>query len=606
MSIYTWKPDKELIATTHIGQIMAGKGYKDFRDYHQWSVQNREQFWEETVERLGIVIREKYTSILDVSDGVKQARWLPGARMNIVDSCFSHTPDAVAIVYSEAGEIKKMTYGALEKLVNRIANSLYEYGLSQGDYIAIDMPMTPLAVAIYLAGIKAGMPVATIADSFTVKEINIRLKISHPKIVFTQDYIHRGNKNIPLYERLTQAAKYPKVVVSTQAEKVELREGDIFWDDFLSAKEDFDSVIQDPGDTITLLFSSGTTSEPKAIPWNHTTAIKSAADAYYHHDIHPGDIVAWPTNLGWMMGPWLVFASLINKASMALYDDSPVERGFGEFVQDVRVTMLGLIPSMVRHWWLTNCMKDLDWSSIRCFSSTGEASSAEEYSRLMRMAGGKPVIEYCGGTEIGGGYVTSTMVQENIPATFSTPALGTEFVLLDEEGNETDAGEVFIIPPVMGLSDKLLNKSHERVYYEGTPEYKGQVLRRHGDRMQRLENGYYKAMGRVDDAMNLGGIKVSALQLEQVVNSLPFVKECAAIAVTPPKGGPDMLVIYYVANQPVDKKEASKEISGIIRNEINPLFKVQQSVPMEILPRTASGKLMRRVLRKKYLESLFR
>ncbi len=606
MSIYTWKPDKELIATTHIGQIMAGKGYMDFRDYHQWSVRNREQFWEETVERLGIVLREKYTAILDVSGGVKQARWLPGARMNIVDSCFSNTPDAVAIVYSEAGEIKKMTYGALEKLVNRIANSLHEYGLSQGDYIAIDMPMTPLAVAIYLAGIKAGMPVATIADSFTVKEINIRLKISHPKMVFTQDYIHRGNKNIPLYERLTQAAKYPKVVVSTQAEKVDLREGDIFWDDFLSAKEDFDSVIQDPGDTITLLFSSGTTSEPKAIPWNHTTAIKSAADAYYHHDIHPGDVVAWPTNLGWMMGPWLVFASLINKASMALYDDSPVERGFGEFVQDVRVTMLGLIPSMVRHWWLTDCMKDLDWSAIRCFSSTGEASSAEEYSRLMRMAGGKPVIEYCGGTEIGGGYVTSTLVQENIPATFSTPALGTEFVLLDEEGNETDAGEVFIIPPVMGLSDKLLNKSHERVYYEGTPEYKGQVLRRHGDSMQRLENGYYKAMGRVDDAMNLGGIKVSALQLEQVVNSLPFVKESAAIAVTPPKGGPDMLVIYYVANQPVDKKEASKEISGIIRNEINPLFKVQQSVPMEILPRTASGKLMRRVLRKKYLESLFR
>jgi len=168
----------------------------------------------------------------------------------------------------------------------------------------------------------------------------------------------------------------------------------------------------------------------------------------------------------------------------------------------------------------------------------------------------------------------------------------------------TDDGEVFIIPPVMGLSNTLLNKSHHRVYFEGTPEYKGKTLRRHGDRMQRLPNGYYQARGRVDDAMNLGGIKVSAIQLEQVINSLEYIKESAAVAVTPPKGGPDMLVVYYVLQSDMDKKIVSKEISRIIRTQINPLFRVQQAVAIDKLPRTASGKLMRRMLRKRYLESI--
>jgi acetyl-CoA synthetase len=598
-----WKPDKEQIIHTHIGKIMRDKGFLSYEDYYRWTIENREEFWEETLQKLDIILTKKYDSILDLSKGVTEANWLSGAKMNIVDSCFNNTPEAVAIRYSEKGEIKEMSQLELENLVNRIARSLIDSGVKSGDFIAIDMPMTPLAVAIYLAGIKAGIPVATIADSFTPREINIRLKISHPKWVFTQDYIHRGGKNIPLYKRVKEAGPYKCVVIQT-GEDISLEENDIRWDEFLSGSTDFESVIGDPADTITLLFSSGTTSEPKAIPWNHTTAIKSAADAYYHHDIHPGDVVAWPTNLGWMMGPWLVFATLINKATLALYDDSPVERGFGVFVQNARINMLGVIPSMVRRWLQIDCMAGLDWSAIRCFSSTGEASNADEYLRLMQLAGGKPIIEYCGGTEIGGGYITSTLVQDNIPATFSTAALGTEFVLLDEEGNETDDGEVFIIPPVMGLSNTLLNKSHHRVYYEDTPIYKGKILRRHGDRMQRLPNGYYRARGRVDDAMNLGGIKVSAIQLEQVVNSLDYIKESAAIAVTPPKGGPDMLVVYYVLKSEKDKKEVSKDISRKIRTQINPLFRVQQAVAIEALPRTASGKLMRRMLRKKYLESI--
>ncbi len=597
-----WKPSKKSIKQTNIFQNMKALGFDVYTNFWRWSVDNKEAFWKRTIQNLDIPFHKNPTQILNLSKGVTQAEWLFGAKMNIADACFQANPKTTAIVYQkEGGAIQEISYLDLENLVNRIANSIKKQSLQKGDVIAIDMPMTLEAVAIYLAGIKAGTPVATIADSFTANEIAVRLQITKPKLVFTQDVQLRAGKTLPLYEKLVQA-NAPKTIVIPVADKaITLRKTDIFWKDFLVDNTAFESVSCDPDDTMTILFSSGTTGEPKAIPWTHTTPIKSASDGYYHQDIHPGDVVAWPTNLGWMMGPWLVFASLINKATMALYYGAPIGAEFGKFVQYAKVNMLGLVPSIVKHWKNTQCMESLDWSAIKCFSSTGEVSNPIDYTYLMGLANYKPIIEYCGGTEIGGGYVTSTLVQTNIPSTFSTQALGGEFLLLDENHKENIKGEVFIIPHSMGLSNQLLNREHHKVYYEGTPLYNNEPLRRHGDQMQLLDNGFYKAQGRVDDAMNLGGIKVSGLQIEAVVNTLDFVQESAAIAVPPTEGGPDQLIIYYVEVKKTDKSIALKEIQQLIKYQINPLFKASDLVVVSKLPRTASGKVMRRSLRKDYI-----
>ncbi len=219
----------------------------------------------------------------------------------------------------------------------------------------------------------------------------------------------------------------------------------------------------------------------------------------------------------------------------------------------------------------------------------------------MQLANNKPVIEYCGGTEIGGGYVTSTIVQPNIASAFSTQALGGEFVLLDEHNNKSTKGELFLIPPIMGLSNSLLNKNHFDVYYNNTPNYKGKLLRRHGDQLEQLENDYYKAQGRVDDAMNLGGIKVSPVQIEAVLNTLDFIKESAAIAVSPKDGGPSSLVVYYVENNSEGvNEERLKVAKESVQKQLNPLFKVTDLVKIDILPRTASNKVVRRKLRDDY------
>ncbi len=597
-----WKPTKEIITHSNIYKMMQKHQFVNYLDFWKWSVTNKEDFWQETIANLGIKLDKKYRKIYDLSKGVEQPKWLPDAKLNCIDSCFQNTDDATAVIFQKEGEtIQKVNQKELENLVNQIANSLRKIGVKKGDSIAIDMPMTLEAVAIYLAGIKAGNPIVTIADSFTPNEIAVRIKIANPKIVFTQDVQLRAGKKLPLYDKVVAAKASKIVIIPVLKEKQKTREQDIYWKDFLVENTTFKTVIQNPEDIITILFSSGTTGEPKAIPWTHTTPIKGASDGYYHHDIHKNDVVCWPTNLGWMMGPWLVFAALINKATIALYYGAPIGKEFGEFVRDAKVTMLGLVPSIVKHWKNSKCMEGLDWNTIKCFSSTGEVSNANEYTYLSQLANNKPIIEYCGGTEIGGGYVTSTMVQPNIASVFSTQALGTEFVLLDEENKPSKSGELFLIPPIMGLSNTLLNRDHHKVYFEGTPRYKGQILRRHGDRLETLENNYYKAQGRTDDAMNLGGIKVSSIQIEAVINQLEFIKEAAAVAVSPKGGGPSILVIYYVSKtKELTDEERLKKCKNIIRQQLNPLFKVSDLVKIDVLPRTASGKVMRKNLRATY------
>ena len=599
---FAWKPSPEIIAQSNLKQVMDETGIPDYPSFWRWSVDQKEAFWLKTIEILSIPFEKKFSCVLDISEGPENPKWLKDARLNIVDACFQQDDQATAILYqSDKDGIRKISQKELENLVNRIANGLRSQGVMAGDYIAIDMPMNPESVAIYLAGIKAGNPVVTIADSFSPNEIAIRLKITQPKILFTQDYLHRAGKSLPLFEKVLQADP-PKVVVLKSCDlPIQKRKEDCDFKDFLSENIHFQSLPQDPDDCINILFSSGTTGEPKAIPWTHCTPIKSASDGFYHHNIQNKDVICWPTNLGWMMGPWLVFASLINKATIALYHGSPMDSAFGKFIEEAKVTMLGVVPSIVRQWKNSRCMEAYDWSAIQCFSSTGEVSNPQEMEYLIALGKNKPVIEYCGGTEIGGGYVSSTMIQPNIPGTFSSQTLGGEFVLLDEHNEICKQGEVFLIPPILGLSNSLLNRNHFEVYYKDTPVYKGQLLRRHGDELEQLENGYYKAHGRVDDAMNLGGIKVSSIQIEAVINTLDFISESAAVAVSPPGGGPSDLVIYYIENEnKMGPREKLQAINEVIKSELNPLFKVKDALALEFLPRTASGKLMRRSLRSIY------
>ncbi|DBA69755.1 TPA: hypothetical protein ACH3X2_012479 [Trebouxia sp. C0005] len=563
-------------------QGRSGKAADDWRLLYKVSCTDPEVFWPSVLECLKVPFHTKPTRMLQTADNPDEIRWLPGARFNIAEAalCTRHaaSPAIVWADESSPSQLARVSLGQLKQRCQQLAAALAAAGFSPGDAIAINMPMTVEAVVIYLGIIYAGCAAVSIADSFAPSEISTRLQIAHTKAIFVQDVILRGGKAHPLYQRVVQAQGPPAIVLPALPGKdlqVQLREGDMSYGGFVSkadAQEQVAPHVADAYDTCNILFSSGTTGQPKAIPWTHTTPIRSAANAFFHQDVREGDTVAWPTNLGWMMGPWLVFAALLNGATIALFQGSPLGRGFGVFIQDAGVSMLGLVPSIAKAWRASDCMQGLDWDRLRCYSSTGEASSPEDYHWLVALAGYKPVIEYCGGTEIGGGFLGGTLVQPQAPSHFSTPTIGCRLALLDDQevlydslqetgGGQQIAsrgrvkavsGELALVPPLLGSSQRLLNKSHYEVYYEGMPGVGGVQgpLRRHGDEVECLPGGFFVAHGRCDDTMNLGGIKVSSVELERVViASVPAVMEAAAVGLTPPGGGPEQLIMFLVLHQ---------------------------------------------------------
>jgi acetyl-CoA synthetase len=596
-----WFPDEERLERANVTALQRELGLGSYAELHAWSARHREAFWEEMVRRLGIRLRRPFERIVNLSGGAEAPHWLVGARLNIAESCFQAQGDETAILFQqEGGSPERFSYAELEELSSRVAGGLGAMGFGPGDAVAIDMPMTAEAVAIYLGIVRLGGVVVAIADSFAAAEIAARLRLGRARAIFTQDFILRGGRELPLYKRVVEAQAPPAVVLPCQGEKVgvELRYMDLSWEHFLGAGQALAAVPCAPEQHTNILFSSGTTGDPKAIPWTQATPIKCAADGHLHQDIHPGDVVAWPTNLGWMMGPWLIYASLVNRATMALYYGAPTGRDFGQFVQQAGVNLLGVVPSLVRAWRASACMEGLDWSRVRTFSSTGECSNAQDMLYLMYLAGYKPVVEYCGGTELAGAYLCGTVVQPAAPAAFTTPALGMDFAILDEEGRDAENGEAFLIPPSIGMSTELLNRDHHEVYFAGAPMRQGVPLRRHGDQVERLAGGGYRVHGRVDDTMNLGGIKVSSAEIERVLNAVEGVGETAAIAVAPAGGGPSRLVVYAVLREEVP--DLPEKMQQAIRHKLNPLFKIHEVVAIDALPRTASNKVMRRALRQGY------
>ncbi|XP_024519246.1 probable acyl-activating enzyme 18, peroxisomal isoform X1 [Selaginella moellendorffii] len=654
-----WFPSLEIARSTSIGQLLEARGNEllgnkahvdpiaSFTNFYKFSVQHPEIFWSIAFEKLSLHFSVEPKQMVDSSDSSRPAgKWLPGAVLNVAHCCLlpkpsiGKTDDRIAIKWRDEGgddlPPSTMKLWELRHHVSRVAFSLQAAGFQRGDRIAIDMPMHIHAVIIYLAIILAGCVVVSIADSFVSSEIAARLAISKAKGIFTQDVIVRGGKAIPLYSRVL-GAKPPKAVVlpsDGKSVRVPIRNQDVSWEEFFAngngtnryretienlgalslrficrSGDEFPAVQLPVESWTNILFSSGTTAEPKAIPWNQTTPMRCAADSWAHFDLQAGDIYCWPTNLGWMVGPYIISACLLSGATMALYNGSPLGRSFGRFVQDARVTILGTVPSMVKTWKKVNCMDSLDWSSIRSFGTTGEASSIDDDLWLSARAWYKPILECCGGTELGSAFLHGSLLQPQAFAAFSTPSLTAAFVLLDDSGrpypdDQPCSGEIALFPKLLGASYTLLNADHHKVYFEGMPVINGIQLRRHGDVFERIAGGFYKAKGRADDTMNLGGIKVSSVEIERVCNTAhSSVLETAAIAMPQGKGGgPDNLIVAAVLKGALPPGENHPEMLKRIflkalHDNLNPLFKVHAVVLRPEFPRTASNKIMRRVLR---------
>lgn len=620
-----WTPDLDTIVTSNVAGLMSEVGIDprvtgSYEQLHTWTVTHREDFWGRMIRTLGIRFKRAPDRILDSSSGdVETVQWLPGAQMNIVDSCFKADPDKTAIYYGQEGSstIREVSYRDLEALTNRVANGLGAAGFNPGDRIGIYMPMTLESVAIYLGIVKAGCAAVCVADSFSAAELKKRLEIAGATGIFTVDTYQRAGKGIDLFSKVRDADAPRAIVVPYDSQKGAsgLRDGDMLWENFLSTQTAFESVTRDATDYTNILFSSGTTGDPKAIPWMQRTPIDIMVYSHLHNNVTENSVLTWYTNLGWVMGSWLIYATLGNNASMALFNGGYDTREYAEFISKTGVTMFGVVPALVKSWKKSKVFEGVDLSKVEVFGSTGESSNADDYAYLMALPGekdgknGRPVVECCGGTEIGYGYLAGTVVKPSWPGELNTPALGIDFVILGDDDSEVapgGEGELFLIPPLgIGASQRLLNRDHHVVYFEDCPRGPhGEVLRRHGDYVKELPEGRgYVVLGRADDTMNLNGIKVSSIELETTLNRNPYVTEVAAIAVPQPGGGASQLIVYAVLNDTgkgVDATDFRRSLQATMKS-LNPLYQISDVVPIDALPRTTSNKVMRKDLRRDYV-----
>ncbi|KAG2534458.1 hypothetical protein PVAP13_9NG066137 [Panicum virgatum] len=635
-----WFPSPIDSRQTNLGRLMEANGpkllgpaYKDpitsFNLFYKFSVENQEVYWSMVLKQLAVKFQKEPKSILSTSDTSKKGgTWLQGAVLNIAECCLlpcpslNRTDDSTAIVWRDEGHddypVNRMSLKELRSQVITAANAL-DTMFHKGDPIAIDMPMTCNAVIIYLAIILGGFVVVSIADSFAPLEIGTRMGVSKAKAIFTQDFIIRGGKKVPLYSRVVQGSSSKAVVIPATGDYlgVTLRNGDMSWKDFLcraSGRSPIYSPVYQSVDALTnILFSSGTTGEPKAIPWSQLSPIRCAADTWAHMDVRPQDIFCWPTNLGWVMGPIALYACLLNGATLALYHGSPLGRDFCKFVQDAGVTLLGSVPSLVKSWKAGNCVKGLDWTKIRVLGTTGESSDIDDNLWLTSHTSYKPIVECCGGTELASSYIQGSLLQPQAFGAFSGASMSTGFVILDEQGTPYPddvpcAGEVGLFPLHFGATNWLLNADHDKVYFGGMPIYNGRQLRRHGDIIQRTVGGYYIVQGRADDTMNLGGIKTSSVEIERVCNRADErLLETAAVSIKPAGGGPEHLAILAVLKDrsaQYDVNLLKSKFQKAIQKNLNPLFKVSHVKVVPEFPRTASNKLLRRVLRDQLKQEL--
>ncbi|MDF1746739.1 MAG: AMP-binding protein, partial [Gimesia sp.] len=275
-----WFPGEQEQSDSHLSEWLRDLNLNGMEELQDWSIQNREAFTQKLVDSLKIPFLEQPQQIMNLDTGVEQIEWLTGAKLNIVESCFKKKSDQTAIIFQQGSQkLQKLSYQELKALTAQVANGLQEAGIKPGERIAVMMPMTPESVAIFLGIIAAGCVVVTIADSFSAEEMQVRLKITEPKLIFIQDVISRNNKQLPLYTKLESDSKLPAIVLpESETSQIPLRSGDRLWSEFLSDHHELTYAARKPHDETTILFSSGTTGNPKGIPWDQTTPIKSAGD----------------------------------------------------------------------------------------------------------------------------------------------------------------------------------------------------------------------------------------------------------------------------------------------------------------------------------------
>ena len=618
-----WTPSPAYVKGSHLQRFMDRHSISNWDELHQRSIEDVAWFTDAMLAYLGIEFFSPFTQILDLSRGSAWPVWCVDGVMNIVHNCLdrwigTETEHKLALRYeSEAGDVETLTYRQLHKEVCQVAAGLRSLGLGKGDAIALYMPMIPEIAVAMLAIAKIGGIILPLFSGYGAGAVTTRLVDAGAKAVFTTDGTFRRGRYVPMKPTIDQAlalALAPDVahvvVCEKSGKQTTMVPGrDLWWDDLLAgAGTDTATEPTSAEDVVMVIYTSGTTGRPKGAVHTHCGfPLKAAMDMALGLDLRRDDTLYWMTDMGWMMGPWEVFGTLILGATMVFYDGAPdfpdVDR-LWQLVADQEITTLGVSPTLIRALMQhgEEPVRRHDLSSLRIMASTGEPWNPEPWLWLFNTVGGGrcPIINYSGGTEIAGGIVMGNVMKPLKPCAFSGPNVGMAADVVDDSGHSVrgQVGELVVRAPWIGMTRGFWHDPdrYTETYWSRFPD-----VWVHGDWAAVDADGQWYILGRSDDTIKVAGKRLGPAEVETVLVSDPAVVEAGAIGVPDELKGQALVVFCVLA----PGFEATNELAAALREKITgamgkPLTpKAVCFVPD--LPKTRNAKVMRRVLRAAYL-----
>jgi acetyl-CoA synthetase len=614
--MYAWEPTPERISEANVTRLMQAAGAGTIDELRRKSVADIDWFWDLVVRDLGLPFDAPYTAVRDSSRGVEWTTWFVGGRLNVATACVDRWRDdpkvgsTPAVVHEdETGHVTALTYSALGEAVDACVAGLRHAGVGKGDAVAVFMPMVPEAVIAAYAIAKIGALYVPLFSGFAPAAIATRLQDAHVKLVFTADWAWRRGSRSAMKRVLDEAVdECPSVETVVVLEReggcaCSRRTMDVGWADFsIPCGARLLAEPTEAEDPLLLGYTSGTTGKPKGAVHTHAGfLVKVASEVAYEFDVHKGDVFFWVTDMGWIMGPLSSFGTHALGATLLLYEgapDTPTPRRLWEIVERYRVTMFGVSPTLIRA--LKPHGDDLpgacDLSSVRVFGSTGEPWNDEPYRWLSETVGRRqiPIINFSGGTEVGGSFLAPFVVEPIKPCSLGGPSLGMDVDVFDASGRPVrgELGELVCKQPWPAMTRGVWGDPHRYVesYWSMFPG-----TWRHGDWAMVDNDDQWFLFGRSDEAINVAGKRVGPAEIESALVANPAVAEAAAIGVPDPQKG-EAIWCFWTPADPTGE-DVSSELRAEVGNRLGKPFTPGRVMRVAALPKTRSAKIMRRAVR---------
>ncbi|GHB73537.1 acetyl-CoA synthetase [Streptomyces viridiviolaceus] len=608
-----WVPGEAERKRSRLLTAMRRWGYDTLEDLHRASVDDPEWFWRAVVEDLEITFASPFERVLDDSGGKPFPRWFAGGTFNAAEVC-SHRhavgplAGKTAVVYEgDGGQRRTLTYAQLDTEVRRFAANLTHLGVTRGDRVVLFLPVVPEATVAFLACAMIGAISVPAFTGYGAEALATRLRDSEAVVLVTADGTTRRGKRVPLKQTADEAlASAPSVrhavVVRHLADGVDMREGrDVYWDELERHPAPVGTVATDPNDPLTIVYTSGTTGAPKGIVHSHAgLAVKAAADFGYGFDVHSEDVIAWISDMGWLVGPLLIMGGLQLGATVVFTEgvpDHPTPKRLWEIVERNGVTVQGVAPTAIRAVMARSDGTFGDLGSLRAFVSTGEAWDEPTWRWLFEAVGEgrRPIINYSGGTEVGGGLLNSYPFLPMEPASFNGPLLGIDVAVLDQDGRPTvgEIGELTVLNTFPGMTHAFWQ---DRERYLETYWNRWDGVWVHGDLAGVDGDGTWRIHGRSDDTIKVSGRRVGPAEIEASLLKDHRIVEAAVIGVPDEQRGQRVVAFAVLGDADVDHDDLLTTAVHNVGRSFAPTLHV-----VTTLPKTKNGKIMRRAIRARYL-----